>query len=150
MTRARTLLAAFSTALMAASPALAAGGGAPKAGDGAGYVDLAQMGLPVIVGGKVRNYVFVHMRLKPAGGADLVKLREKEPFYRDAMIRVAHRGAFSRADDWTVVDEARIESALLAEARRIAGPKAFSAAELVRQTPRKRTGMPQARHAAAH
>lgn len=148
MIRARTLLAALSVAVMAASPALAAGGAAPKPGDAGGYVDLAQMGLPVIVDGKVRNYVFVQMRLKPGGGADIVKLREKEPFYRDALIRAAHRGAFSRADDWTVIDEARVEGALLAEARRIAGPKAFSAAELVRQTPRKRTGMPQARQAA--
>jgi hypothetical protein len=145
----RSLLAAVSVAILAASPALAAGGGAPKkGGDAGGYVDLAQMGLPVIVDGKVRNYVFVQMRLKPGGGADIVKLREKEPFYRDALIRAAHRSAFNRPDDWTVIDEARVESALLAEARRIAGPKAFSAAELVRQTPRKRTGMPQARHAA--
>lgn len=142
----RPILAA---ALLAATPALASGGGqAPKGGDGGNHVDLAQMGLPVIVGGKVRNYVFVQMRLKPGGGADIIKLREKEPFYRDALIRAAHRGAFSRQDDWTVVDEARIEGALLAEARRIAGPKAFVSAELVRQTPRKRTGMLQAKHTA--
>lgn len=135
-------------ALALAAPASASGGGsADKAKTGGNHLDLAQMALPIVVNGKIKNYVFVQMRLKPAGGADLLKLRDKEPYYRDALIRAAHRVPFTRADDWTVVDEARLEATLLAEARRISGPRSFSAAELLRQTPRKRTGMLQAKHA---
>ncbi|MDP8915612.1 MAG: hypothetical protein M3M95_00115 [Pseudomonadota bacterium] len=148
MTMRPLLTVLFCATLLAASPVSAGGGGgAAKGKEGGAYVDLAQMGLPIIVNGKIKNYVFVQMRLKPGGGADVIKLREKEPFYRDALIRAAHRASFGRADDWTVVDEARLEAVLLAEARRIAGPKAFAGAELLRQTPRKRTGMLQAKHA---
>ena len=39
----------------------------------------------MIVGGKIKNYVFVQVRLLPAPGADLIKLRVKEPHYRDAL-----------------------------------------------------------------
>ena len=120
----------------------AAGGGKPP-GKGPAYLDLAPTGLPVFVDGRVKNYVFIQVRLVPAPGADLIKLREKEPYYRDALVRAAHRTPFTRAGDWTVLDEARLEAVLLAEARRIGGARSFAAAELVRQTPRRRTGMPQ-------
>lgn len=143
MLRALQTVLALGFAVLLAGPALAAGGG--KSADKATGVDLAQLALPVIVNGKVKNYVFVQLRLVPARGADPIKLREAEPFYRDALIRAAHRTSFGRQDDWTVVDEARVEAVLLAEARRISGPKSFAKAELLRQTPRQRTGMLQAK-----
>ena len=123
-----------------------AGGGAkkPEAGAGPAHLDLAPTGLPIIVGGRIKNYVFVQARLVPGPGADLIKLREKEPYYRDALVRAAHRAPLGQAGDWTAVDKARFESVLLAEARRISGPKSFARAELVSQTPRRRTGMPGA------
>jgi hypothetical protein len=99
------------------------------------------MGLPLIDGGRVRNYVFVQTRLIPGPGADVMKLREQEPLYRDALVRAAHRSSFAAAGDWTAVDQARVEAVLLAEARRISGPKSFSRAQLVQQTPRRRTGI---------
>ena len=122
-----------------------AGGGAAKPADGDNYLELAPTALPVIVGGKVKNYVFVQVRLLPGPGADLIKLREIEPFYRDALVRAAHRAPFNGGRDWTVLDEARLKAVLLAEARRISGPRSFSAVQVMRQTPRRRSGMPQAR-----
>ncbi len=140
----RTFAAVLLAAVLGAGSA-GASGPAPKGGEGGGakYLDLAPTGLPIIVGGRIKNYVFVQARLIPAPGADLIKLREKEPYYRDALVRAAHRTTFGKAGDWTGVDEARLEAVLLAEARRISGPKSFSRAELLKQTPRRRTGMLQ-------
>ena len=139
------LLIAFT---LGAGSAEAGGGGAkPPGGGGApAHLDLAPTGLPIIVGGRIKNYIFVQARLVPAPGADLIKLREKEPYYRDALVRAARRAPLGQAGDWTVVDKARFEAVLLAEARRISGPKSFARAELIKQTPRRRTGMPHASH----
>ena len=137
--------AAFAALVLTSAPASAAG---PKKGagdEGDRYVNLAPVGLPVIVDGTVRNYVFVQARLAPAPGADPAKLRQKEPYYRDALVRAAHRTPFTRAGDWTSLDTAKVEAVLLAEARRIGGAKSFESAAVLKQTPRRRTGMPGAR-----
>lgn len=146
----RLLLAsALLAAGLAAEPAAAGGKPAVKGGADEKQIDLAQMALPVIVNGKIKNYVFIQTRLTAASGAEAIKHREHEPFYRDALIRAAHRTSFGKPDDWTMVDERRVSAVLLAEARRISGPKAFSAAQVMKQVPRKRTGMAQPK-AAAH
>jgi len=134
----RLLLAA----LLLVTPSAALASGAPKkeAADEP-YVDLATMGLPVIVDGRAVNYVFVQLRLHVAPGQDASKLRAQEPYFRDAVVRAAHRQPFVDPKDWTVVDEARLKTVALAEARRIGGAKAFSSAEIRGSTPRRRAGM---------
>ena len=134
----RVLLAVLLLALPSA--ALAAGKKDDKA-SAAPFVDLAQVGLPITVNGKAVNYVFAEVRLHVAPGQDAMKLRAMEPYYRDALIRAAHRQPFVRPDDWTRIDEARLKAVMLAEARRISGPKAFSKVEIKRQTPRRVAGM---------
>ena len=138
------LLAAALLSLVIARPA-AAGGSASNPSGADNYLELSPTGLPVIVGGKVKNYVFVQLRLLPGPGADLVKLRENEPYYRDALVRAAHRTPFNSPTSWTALDETRLRAVLLAEARRISGARTFSGAQVVRQTPRRRTTMRAAR-----
>jgi hypothetical protein len=124
------------------APAAAHAGGAPaKTTAKDEHMDLAPMGLPVISDGRIVNYVFVQARLFPGPSGDLLKLREKEPFYRDALIRAAYRTPFTVPGDWTVLDEAKVEAVLLAEARRVSGPRSLARAEILRQTPRRRTGV---------
>ena len=140
------LLALLALWLALSAPAHAGGKAAKPAGGGAeNYLELAPTALPVIVNGKVKNYVFVQLRLLPGPGADLIKLREIEPYYRDALVRAAHRAPFNSPTNWTAMDEARLRTVLLAEARRISGPRSFSGVQVVKQTPRRRTGMPSAR-----
>jgi len=147
----RLLLALLVLALGPSTAFAAGGGGDKKAAPAANYVDLAPVGLPIIVDGQAVNYVFLSIRLHAGGGQDIMKLAGQEPFYRDALVRAAHRQPFVKADDWTVVDEARLKAVLLAEARRISGPKAFARVEIKSQTPRRRAGMkrPQAAKAQA-
>ncbi|HEX8568988.1 MAG TPA: hypothetical protein VF699_03570 [Caulobacteraceae bacterium] len=133
------LRALIIAALLAAVPAAALAGGGKKKeeGDALGpHVDLAAVGVPIIVDGRIVNYVFVQARLNVAPGQDAVKLRTKEPWYRDALVRAAHRTPFVKADDWNHVDDRRLNAVLLAEGRRISGPKAFSSAQILNQAPR--------------
>ena len=120
------------------SAALASGG---KKEEAQPYVDLSAVGLPITVNGRAVNYVFAEVRLHVAPGADSLKLVRMEPYYRDALVRAAHRQSLGVPGDWTRLDEAKVKAVLLAEARRISGPKAFSGAEVKRQVPRRVAGM---------
>lgn len=134
------LLLAF---LIVASPcaALAAGGGKKDKEPTEPVVDLALVALPVVVKGRAENYVFLQVRLHVAPGQDARKLRSMEPYYRDALVRAAHRQPFVNPNDWTVVDDKRLKAVMLAEARRISGPKAIAKVEILKQTPRRVAGM---------
>jgi len=134
--------------LLAAAPAAALAEGKKDDKAPPPYVDLAPVGLPIVAKGRAVNYVFLTLRLHVAPGQDALKLVVMEPYYRDALIRAAHRQPFVKADDHTVVDDARLKAVLLAEARRISGPKAFAKVEIKSQTPRRRSGMlrPQAQN----
>ena len=124
--------------LLACTPAaaLAAGKKKPEADALGPHVDLAAVGVPIVVDGRIQNYVFVQARLNVAPGQDAIKLRAREPWYRDALVRAAHRTPFVKPDDWNSVDDRRLTAVLLAEARRISGPNAFSSAEIRNHAPR--------------
>ena len=59
------------------------------------YVDLSPVAMPIVVRGALVNYVFVYVRINLTSGANSVKLREKEPFFRDALVRAGHRTPFT-------------------------------------------------------
>jgi hypothetical protein len=130
----RSLLTA--AAALVAGPAVA--GGKEEA---AATVNVAGVGLPVIADGRIRNYVFVSLRLHLGRGADAAAIRNKEAFFRDALVRAAHRTPFTIADDWTRLNAQGIAAALMQAAPRIAGARAVSRVEIVAQSPRRRTGV---------
>ena len=105
-------------------------------------VDLAAVGLPVVVQGKLVNYVFAYVRLITVPGADVAKARAKEPYFRDALIRAAHRRPFTDPKDLNRVDEGALKTALLPEMKRIAGPGVISAVVVVSQQPQHRLARP--------
>ena len=67
--------------------------------DAGQYVELQPVGLPIVSGGRLVNYVFVYVRINLTSSANASRLREKEPFFRDAMVRAAHRTPFTLASD---------------------------------------------------
>lgn len=135
----RDLIAAAAVTA-AAGPALAAG---PEGAEGAGggQMNLLATGLPVIVDGRIRNYVFVSVRLSLAAGADLAAVRLKEPYFRDALVKAAHRTPFTTAGDVTRLDAAGIARELTRLAPSIAGRGQVQRIEVVGQTPRRRSGL---------
>ena len=128
--------------LLAPGIALAAAGGEKKEVT-AQYVDLAPVALPVIVRGRVVNYIFLKVRLNLAVSADSTKLRTKEPYFRDALIRAAHRTPFTDPKSYVRIDEARLKSVLLKEAGAIAGPRNFIGVSIESQTPKQRSNLPK-------
>ena len=106
--------------------------------DAGQYVELQPVGLPIVSGGRLVNYVFVYMRINLTSAASASRLREKEPFFRDAMVRAAHRTPFTLASDLGKIDEARLIAAVTRDAIAIAGPGQIKSVILTSQTPRRR------------
>ena len=127
---------------LTAAPAAASEGKKPPT-DADRNLDISAIGAPIVWQGRVVNYIFVSTRLKLAPGQDLMKLRTKEPYFRDALVRAAHRTPFVDAHDLARVDERALKAALLREAVRISGPHAFVAAEVRTQQPRQTRGLPR-------
>lgn len=137
----RSLIAAASVLLLAGSAHASAPEKAEK--PAAQFVDLAAVALPIIVDGRLVNYVFASVRINLSNSANAQKLREKEPFFRDALIRAAHRTPFVSDRDYISVDEAKLKAALLRDARAIAGPRDIVSVTITKQAPKRRTGVPR-------
>ena len=140
----------FRRALIAAAPLLILAGSAAAAPAGNGpaavgqYVELQPVGLPIVVKGKLVNYVFVYIRLNLTAGADATALRDKEPYFRDALVRIAHRTPFTDPADYNRIDEGRLIAAMTREAQAVAGPGAIRAVVVTSQAPQHRVAAPRA------
>ena len=134
--RRRDLIAA--TAAFSAIATVASAEDAPTGGQS---LSMPGVGLPIITGGRLRNYVFVSLRLHLGGAATPETMRTKEAFLRDALVRAGHRTPFVVADDWTRIDPAAVSASLMRSAATIAGRGAVTRVEIVSQAPRRRTGV---------
>ena len=99
--------------------------------------------MPVVVDGKLVNYVFVTIRLGLSPDADAVKLRSMEPYFRDALVRVGHRTPFVRNDNYAKLDDARLKAALLREAAALAGPGKVVSVQIIREQAQHYDGLPK-------
>ena len=108
------------------------------------YVDLQPLGLPIVANGKLVNYVFVYVRINLTSGANVSRLREKEPFFRDALVRAGHRTPFTLPKDLGAVDVPKLTAALTREASAIAGPGQIRSVVVTSQAPRRRARVPTA------
>lgn len=107
------------------------------------YVDLQPVAMPIIVSGQLVNYVFVYVRINLTGGADVIKLRTKEPFFRDALVREGHRTPFVVPGDWQKVDAAKLSAAMIRDARAIAGADNVASVVVTSQAPQRRVMPPR-------
>lgn len=134
--RRRDLIAATVVLSAVGPPALAEDAPASEA-----TLNMPGVGLPIITGGRLRNYVFVSLRLHLGGSATPQTMRTKEAFLRDALVRAGHRTPFVVADDWTRIDAAAVSASLMRSAATIAGRGSVTRVEIVSQAPRRRTGV---------
>jgi hypothetical protein len=135
----RASLILMVSALAIAAPAVAGEGGAkPAVGQ---YVDLQPVAVPVVDGGRLRNYVFVSVRLNLAARVDPTVLRAKAPYFRDALVRTSHRTPFSVPGDWTRIDEAALKASLYRQASAIAGPGVITGVVITSSQPQRTAGM---------
>ena len=135
----RTLISAGAVALASTATSAAASSSESSAAPSA--LSIAGLGLPVIEDGRLRNYVFVSLRLVLGGGKTVEQMRPKEAFFRDALVKAAHRTPFTVPGDWTRLDERALSAAVMSAANAISGRGSVARVEVVAQNPRRRTGM---------
>ena len=133
----RDLIAAAAAFSVVATAAVAED--APSSGQS---LSMPGVGLPIITEGRLRNYVFVSLRMHLGGSATPETMRTKEAFLRDALVRAGHRTPFVVADDWTRIDTTALSASLMRSAATIAGRGSVVRVEIVSQAPRRRTGVP--------
>lgn len=136
----RTLSAVAAAALflgVTTNPAAAAKGKAEEKGDVGQYVDLQPVGLPIVSKGRLVNYVFVYVRVNLTSAANVSKLREKEPYFRDALVQAGHRTPFNSPSDLEKIDTPRLIATLYRDATIITGPGQIRSVVLTSQAPRR-------------
>lgn len=138
--RRRDLIAAGPALVLglSATAALASESEVPKE---ALAVNLTGVGLPVITDGRVRNYVFVTVRVTLGPKATIEAVRAKDANFRDALVRASHRVPFTVPGNWTRLNENAINAAVMAIAGAVCEPGAVVKSEVLMQTPRRQTGM---------
>ena len=136
----RALIAVAALALIS-TQAHAADSSAPPDIDRA--VTLSPVAMPIVVDGQVINYIFVTARVLLTPKADQFALRDKEPFFRDALVRAAYRTPFLLKGDFNHVDEAKLKASLYRDATAIVGPGNVRGIELVSQTAQHFIRQPQ-------
>ena len=99
--------------------------------------------LPVVVDGRLVNYVFVTVRLSISAKADPPTMRRLEPFFRDALVKDAHRNPFVRPDNYAALDDNRLKAVLIRDANAIAGPGMVTSALITREQPMHIDGLPK-------
>ena len=127
-------------ALVGAPSVVLAAEGAPAPNP---TVLMSPVALPIVVDGRLVNYVFVTIRLGLSSGADAPALRNKEAFFRDALVRVGHRTPFVRQDNYAVLDDDRLKAALLREIGTIVGPGVVVSAQIIREQAQHYDGLPK-------
>jgi hypothetical protein len=144
MSRRPLILAAL---LLAACPAVFAGPAtlaAEKAPAVVGqYIDLQPVALPIVVSGQLVNYVFAYVRINLSSGSDVSKLRDKEPYFRDALVREGHRTPFVVAGNWQKIDEVRLAAAIMRDAPAIVGAGVVSSVVVTSQAPQRQVMPPK-------
>ena len=105
-------------------------------------MSLEAIALPIIVDGKLINYVFCTITLTLAPNADGTKVRAKEQYFRDDLVRMGHRNPFVRRDDYTRVDEARVRAEVLRVAPSLVGAGVIRSAVITRQSSQKLMTLP--------
>ena len=138
----RPVILALSLAL-AASASVAAAGDDKQPQTVGQYVDLQPVAMPIVVNGQLVNYVFVYVRINLAARADVIRLRTKEPFFRDALVREGHRTPFIVPGDWQRIDERRLSNALMRDAQAIAGAENVNSVVVTSQAPQRRALPPR-------
>ena len=88
-------------------------------------VELNAIVFPVIIDGRLVNYLFINARLIVADGKDTWKFREKKHIIRDALLRATHRKSVHLEGYPGRLDQALAEKLCVEAANDVVGEEAF-------------------------
>jgi len=106
------------------------------------FVDLQPVALPIVVDGRIVNYVFVGVRLNLTANADTSWWRAREPHFRDALVRAGHQTPFTLAADHSKIDAPRLTASLMQAASAITGPNVIRSVAITSQASSRRVRAP--------
>ncbi len=124
-------LAVLAATLAFAAPVLAGEAKAPPPDQS---VTLSPVALPLVFDGQIVNYAFVTVKLLLTPQADAIALRDKEPYFRDALVRAAHRTPFVKAGDYNHLDDGKLKASLFRDASAITGPGKIAGVAITSET----------------
>lgn len=138
----RALIA--SAMLVVAGPALA---NSPKKKEGEAaapdpIVKLQPIAIPIVVDGKLLNYVFVNLSLKLAAAVPVTVMEGQEPLLRDAIVKAAHRTPFTAPDTYNEIDAGKLKLVVMREAAALLGKGKVASVEITKQIARKQIPHP--------
>lgn len=113
----------------------------PVRADDANHEDMSQsvtlspVALPIIVDGRLANYVFVTVKVLLTPRADVITLRDKEPYFRDALVRAAHRTPFVLPRDYNHLDDARLKASVYRDACAVVGQVNVAGVQILNEIP---------------
>ncbi|HRH19179.1 MAG TPA: hypothetical protein PLE81_00915 [Brevundimonas sp.] len=136
--------ALLTAGLVATTAALASPAGASEPAEASGpeSYDLTVVGLPVVSDERVRNYIYVRLRLHVAPGTDAISLRDKDPHVRDSLVRMAHRRPFSVPGEMNRLNGAAMAGHVMATAIRVYGRGVVTRVEVIEQQPQRLVRQP--------
>jgi hypothetical protein len=103
---------------------------------------LSTVGVPIISNGRLVNYILVRLSLTLRPGTDVSRLTEKEPYFREALVRLAYRTHLNPVNSFNRVDPALISAKMLPLCQEIAGAGVVTAVEIKYQEPQNRLESP--------
>lgn len=100
-------------------------------------VKLATVGIPVMSGNQVVNYLFLSIRINLTAKANENKIRDMEPYFRDVLVRVSHSVSFGQPDHSDLLDEQRFKAVMTVEWSKITGAGAIKSIDILSQSPKR-------------
>ncbi len=96
---------------------------------------LSTVGVPILSGGRLVNYVLVRLTLSLRPGTDVSRLSEKEPYFREALVRLGYHLRLNPPNSLNRVDPALVSAKMLPLCQAIAGPDVVTGVEVKYQEP---------------
>lgn len=134
----RIILILFAALLLGANPVSSAWASEakPKAeADSNRTIEIQSVPAPVFMNGKLRNYIFLSVKLEMAKGQNVLAERERVHFVRDILVRNLHKTSIGKADKPDEIDEELTKKLVHASAAQVFGEKAVAAVTIVSADP---------------
>jgi hypothetical protein len=98
-------------------------------------VNMSPIAVPVLYHGRLVNYIFLTLRLMLRPGSDPIKVGEKEPYFRDALARLASRTPLNQPTNLAAINEPLLKADMLAQCAQIVGPGVVTSVVILKQAP---------------
>jgi hypothetical protein len=122
---------------------------APAPAPAGSNLHLSTVGVPIISGGRLVNYILVRLSLTLRPGTDVSRMSEKEPYFREALVRLGYHTHLNPANSMNKVDPALVSAKMLPLCQAIAGPGVVTGVDIKYQEPEHWIDAPTPAQAAA-